>query len=160
MATSSEETIALLQGVPAFATLDHEDLAQVAQVVVPRSLQVGEIVFHEGDRSDTGYIVRLGRVRAVREHSGGRLTLATLGPGEIFGELAIFDAEVRSATVEVLEDSEVVAILAQDMRRLLRSHPDIALKLLAALSRRLRETNERLARQSFQTVQSRVATVA
>ena len=160
MATSSEETIALLRRVPAFATLGEDDLAQVAQVAVPRSLQAGEIVFHEGDQSDTCYVVRIGRVRAVREHSGGRLlTLATLGPGDIFGELAIFDEEERSATIEVVEDSEVVAILGQDMRRLLRSHPDISVKLLAALSRRLRETNERLARQSFQTVQSRVATV-
>ncbi|MGH2868893.1 MAG: Crp/Fnr family transcriptional regulator, partial [Solirubrobacteraceae bacterium] len=58
-----------------------------------------------------------------------------------------------------LEDSEVVAILAGDMRRLLRDHGDIAVKLLAALSRRLRETNERLTSQSFQTVQSRVASV-
>ena len=53
--------------------------------------------------------------------------------------------------------TEVVAILGADMRRLLRQHPDIAVKLLAALGRRLRETNERLTRQSFQTVQSRVA---
>ena len=53
----------------------------------------------------------------------------------------------------------MIAILGGDMRRLLREHPDIAVKLLAALSRRLRETNERLTRQSFQTVQSRVAAV-
>ncbi len=158
MATSSEETIALLHGVPAFSTLGEEDLARVAAVAVPRSFQAGEVVFHEGDRSDTCYVIRIGHVRAVREHAGGRmLTLATLGPGDIFGELAIFDEEERSATVETLEDSEVVAILAGDMRRLLREHGDIAVKLLAALSRRLRETNERLARQSFQTVQSRVA---
>ncbi len=127
---------------------------------MPRSFQAGEVVFHEGDHSDTCYVVRSGHVRAVREHTGGRmLTLATLGPGDIFGELAIFDEERRSATVEALEDIEVVAILAADMRRLLREHPDIAVKLLAALSRRLRETNERLTRQSFQTVQSRVAHV-
>ena len=126
----------------------------------PAACRPGEIVFHEGDHSDTCYVVRIGSVRAVREHAGGRmLTLATLGPGDIFGELAIFDEETRSATVEVVEDSEVVAILGQDMRRLLREHPDISIKLLAALSRRLRETNERLTRQSFATVQSRVATV-
>jgi len=69
MATSSEETIALLHGVPAFSTLGEEDLARVAEVVVPRSFQGGEVVFHEGDRSDTCYVVRIGHVRAVREHS-------------------------------------------------------------------------------------------
>ena len=61
--------------------------------------------------------------------------------------------------MESLEPTEAVAILGSDMRRLLREHPDIAVKLLAALGRRLRETNERLTRQSFQTVQSRVASV-
>jgi CRP-like cAMP-binding protein len=160
MAATSDETIALLQGVPAFAELADADLARVAGVTVPRTFQGGEAIFHEGDESDTCYVVRSGHVRAVREHTDGRtLTLATLGPGEIFGELAIFDEERRSATVEALDDLEVVAILGGDMRRMLRQHPDIAVKLLAGLSRRLRETNERLTRQSFQTVQSRVAHV-
>jgi CRP/FNR family transcriptional regulator len=71
----------------------------------------------------------------------------------------MFDDERRSATIEALEETEVIGILGGDMRRLLREHADISVKLLAALGRRLRETNERLARQSFQTVQSRVASV-
>jgi CRP-like cAMP-binding protein len=160
MAATSEETKALLQRVPAFSTLAEDDLARVAEVTVPRHFEPGEVVFHEGDQSDTCYIVRTGHVRAVREHTDGRtITLATLGPGEIFGELAMFDAERRSATIECLDETDLVAVLSSDMRRMLREHPDIAVKLLGALSRRLRETNERLTRQSFQTVQSRVASV-
>ena len=117
-------------------------------------------MFREGDEGDTCYIVRSGRARAIREHPDGRsITLAHFGPGDIFGELAMFDDERRSATVETIEETEAIAILGGDMRRLLREHPDIAVKLIAALGRRLRETNERLARQSFQTVQSRVAAV-
>jgi CRP/FNR family transcriptional regulator len=61
--------------------------------------------------------------------------------------------------VEVLEESEAIAILGPDMRRLLREHPEISIKLIAALGKRLREANDRLSRQSFQTVQSRVALV-
>ena len=158
MATTSEETIVLLQGVPMFSTLGADELARVAEVTVPRSFMAGEIVFHEGDSGDTCYVVRSGRARALHEHVDGRsIALATFGPGEIFGELAMFDSELRSATVESIEDMVAVAILGADMRRLLRSHADISLKLLISLGRRLRETNERLARQSFQTVQSRVA---
>ena len=71
----------------------------------------------------------------------------------------MFDDEKRSATVELVEDTEVVGILGTDMRRLMREHPDIAPKLVISLGRRLRVANERLARQSFQTVQSRVAVV-
>jgi CRP-like cAMP-binding protein len=160
MAATTEETIALLHQVPAFSTLAEEDLAAVADVTVPRTFGPGQFVVREGDTGDTCYLVRAGHFRAVREHSDGRtITLATFGPGDIFGELAMFDTERRSATVEALEDSEVGAILGADMRRLLTAHPDIAVKLLGALSRRLRETNERLTRQSFQTVQSRVASV-
>ncbi|MBV8989752.1 MAG: Crp/Fnr family transcriptional regulator [Solirubrobacterales bacterium] len=156
--TTSSETIELLHRVPVFSTLAEDDLRRVAEVAVPRRFQSGEVVFREGDESDTCYIVRSGHARAVREHSDGRsITLATFGPGDIFGELAMFDNESRSATVDALEETEAIAILGPDMRRLLREHPDIAVKLVSALGRRLRETNERLARQSFQTVQSRVA---
>jgi CRP/FNR family transcriptional regulator len=160
MAATSEDTIALLRAVPVFSELGEEELARVAEVAVPRQFVAGEVVFREGDESNTCYVVRHGRARAVREHSDGRsITLANFGPGDIFGELAMFDDERRSATIETLEDTEAIAILGGDMRRLLSEHADIAVKLLAALGRRLRETNERLARQSFQTVQSRVASV-
>lgn len=71
----------------------------------------------------------------------------------------MFEDERRSATVEAVQPTDVVAVLGPDMRRLLAEHPDMSLRLVIALGRRLRETNERLAKQSFQTVQSRVAVV-
>jgi CRP-like cAMP-binding protein len=160
MAATSEDTVALLHQVPVFSALAEPELERVAEVTVPRQFAAGEVVFREGDESDTCYVVRSGHARAIREHQDGRsITLARFGPGDIFGELAMFDNEKRSATVEALEPTEAIAILGGDMRRLLREHPDIAVKLIAAIARRLRETNERLARQSFQTVQSRVAAV-
>jgi CRP-like cAMP-binding protein len=156
----SQRTIATLRLVPVFAALPDADLARVAEVAAPRSFAAGETVFREGDESNTCYIVRTGKARAVREHSDGRsITLAHFGPGDIFGELAMFDNESRSASIETLEATEVTAILGSDMQRLMRLHPELAAHLLAALAARLRETNERLARQSFQTVQSRVASV-
>ena len=98
MAASAEETAALLGRVPVFEALRPEDLARVADVAVPRSFRGGEVVFRENDDSDTCYVVRSGHARAVREHADGRqITLATFGPGDIFGELAMFDDERRSA---------------------------------------------------------------
>jgi CRP/FNR family transcriptional regulator, cyclic AMP receptor protein len=156
----SAEVVELLARVPVLSTLDAEDLGRIAELAVPRQFEPGQVVFREGDASDTCYIVRSGRARAVREHSGGRtLTLATFGPGEFFGELALFEDERRSATVEAIELTDVVAVLGPDMRRLMVEHPGISARLVIALGRRLRETNERLTRQSFQTVQSRVAVV-
>ena len=143
-----------------FEELGETELAQVAEVAVPRYFAPHEVVFREGDDSDTCYVVGSGHARALREHADGRqITLATFGPGDIFGELAMFDDERRSATVEAMDELQAFAVMSADMRRLLRSHPEIALKLVVALGRRLRAANERLARQSFQTVQSRVATV-
>jgi len=158
MSDSSEETIALLRRVPVFSTLSTEDLERVARVAMSRRFEAGEVVFKEGDEGSTCYIVRSGRARAIREHPDGRsITLAHFESGDIFGEMAMLDGERRSATVETTEGTETIAILSADMHRLLRAYPDISVKLIAALGQRLRDTNERLARQSFQTVQSRVA---
>ena len=160
MPASAEETAALLARVPVFEELAEDDLRRVAEVTVPRRFGGSEVIFREGDDSDTCYVVHAGHARAIREHPDGRqITLATFGPGDIFGELAMFDDEKRSATVEASDDLEVLGILGGDMRRLLRRHPDMAVKLVISLGRRLRAANERLARQSFQTVQSRVAAV-
>jgi len=160
MGTREQDAIELLAHVPVFETLGLKELTQVAAVTVPRSFDAGHVIFREGDQSDTCYIVRTGHARAVREHGDGRtLTLAHFGPGDIFGELAMFDDERRSATIETRDPVDAVAVLGADMRRLLKEHPAIAVKLLSSLARRLREANERIARQSFQTVQSRVAGV-
>ena len=157
---SVEESVNLLGQVPVFETLAPEDLQHVADVAVPRRFAPHQVIFREGDNSDTCYVVRSGHARAMREHVDGRtLALAHFGPGDIFGELAMFDDESRSATVETLDAVDAIALAGSDMRRLLRQHPEIAVKLVISLGRRLREANERLARQSFQTVQSRVAVV-
>jgi CRP/FNR family transcriptional regulator len=154
------DTVELLSQVPLFSGLGANDVARLAQVAVPRRWESGEVVFREGDSGDTCYVVRTGAARVTRNHSDGRaLTLAELRRGDIFGELAMWGGETRSATVEALEDTTAVALLASDVRRLLASHPEIAVKLLAELASRLRAANERLSRQSFQTVAGRVASV-
>lgn len=150
----------LLARVPVFDALAPDDLEHVAEVSILRAFAPGHVIFREGDASDTCYVIGSGHARAIREHSDGRtLALAHFGPGDFFGELAMFDDERRSATVQTLDEVEAIAILGTDMRRLMRQHPDIAVKIVVGLGRRLRQTNERLTRQSFQTVQSRVAGV-
>jgi CRP/FNR family transcriptional regulator len=154
------DSVELLTRVPLFAELSGAELEQIGSVAIPRSYPKGVRVFHEGDHSDACYIVRSGDLRVTREHSDGRaIALATLGPGDIFGELAMLDGGTRSASVETLSDAELLALPASDVRRVIAAHGDIAAKLIVAITRRLRETNERVARQSFQTVPSRVAGV-
>jgi CRP/FNR family cyclic AMP-dependent transcriptional regulator len=157
---AAEEALQLISRVPLFEQLSREELERIADVAIPRAFPKGVRVFHEGDHSDACYIVRKGDLRVTREHSDGRaIALATLGPGDIFGELAMLDGGTRSASVETLSDSELLGLPATDVRRVIADHGDIAAKLIVAITRRLRETNERVARQSFQTVPSRVAGV-
>jgi len=156
--TSEQSAVELLRSVPLFADLEEGELERFSHVAVPRSFPAGTRVFHEGDSSDACYIVSEGSFRVTREHSDGRaITLATLGPGEIFGELAMLDGDRRSASAESITDGTLLALPANDVRSLLARNPEIALKLVAGLVRRLRAANARLSRQSFQTVPSRVA---
>jgi CRP/FNR family transcriptional regulator len=155
---SALSAIELLRSVPLFADLEEGELERFSHVAVPRSFPAATRVFHEGDSSDACYIVSEGSFRVTREHSDGRaITLATLGPGEIFGELAMLDGDKRSASAESITDGTLLALPANDVRNLLARNPEIALKLVAGLVRRLRAANMRLSRQSFQTVPSRVA---
>jgi len=155
---NGEETARLLARTEVFADLEPRELAAVAQVAVPRRWDRGQILFREGDAGDTCYLLRTGAVVLTREHQDGRMVaLAELRAGSLFGELAMFRGETRSATAEAVEPSTAVALLAGDVQRLVRRNSDLALKLLASLAERVSRTNERLLQQSFQTVAGRVA---
>jgi CRP/FNR family transcriptional regulator, cyclic AMP receptor protein len=155
---TGEETAQLLARTEVFRDLEERELREVAQVAVPRRWDRGEVIFREGDAGDTCYLLKSGAVMLTREHQDGRMVaLAELRAGGMFGELAMFRGETRSATAEALEPTEAVALLAPDVQRLIRGNPEIASKLLAALAERVSTTTERLLRQSFQTVAGRVA---
>ena len=157
---AGEETARLLGRLPIFSGLSESELEGLATVAVPRSYEAGEVVFREGDEGSSCYVVRSGSLKATKTHTDGRtIALTELRPGDMFGELALFSGETRSATIEALEATTTVALLADDIRRLLLSQPDIAIKMLAGLAERVRSANERIASQSFQGVAGRVAGV-
>ncbi len=160
MTATSDVTAEVLREAPLFSTLGDGELADVAAVATISRFAADEIVFREGESSSSCYVIRSGHACALREHVDGRvITLARFGPGDIFGELAMLDDERRSASVKALDELDAITIPGPDMRRLLVEHPEMAIKVIVALGRRLRETNERLAGLSFQSVQSRVAKV-
>lgn len=160
MGSDSTRARDALANVPAFAGLNDDDLERIGEVAVVRSFPAGHAIFREGDTSTTCYVLCSGHARAVREHPDGRvIALAQFGPGDIFGELAMFDDERRSATIETLDEVEALAIGSADLRRLLVEHPGLAVEIVISLAARLRAANERISRLSFQTVQSRVAGV-
>ena len=154
-----QETIAsLLEGVDWFASLTREDLDALAASAVTVRLEPGEIVFEEGDAGDRCYVIQSGAVKVLRRLADGRrITLARLGPGAIFGELALFEGDRRSATVQAAEETLVVGLGASDLTRSLRADPEASFGMATMLANRLRASNERLLEHALATVSGRVA---
>lgn len=153
-------TTQLLRGISLFADLNDRELDELSAVAVPRTFDRGEVIFQEGTQGDVMYVIQDGRVLIKREHSGGRtIALTEMGAGELFGELAVFDRETRSATVECVAPTKVVALTAGDVGRVLKNNPEMAMKVIVSLSRRLREANSRIGDQYFQSTEGRIINV-
>jgi CRP/FNR family transcriptional regulator len=144
--------------VPVFAGLAVDDLSLVAEVSHPRRFGANEVVFREGDESNTCYVIAPVTPRAVREHADGRqIALATFGPGTSSASWRCSTTSAARRRSRRSTRSRRSRSSGPDMRRLMLRRPQLAVALAGNLTRRLRATNERLANQSFQTVQSRVA---
>lgn len=103
----------------------------------------GQVIFRKGDDGDTVYVIESGSVQVfLPQEDGPDIPLATLRPGTIFGELALFDTGPRSATVVAAEPLEAVIIRRSDFLAFLRKQPDAAIRILAVLAGRLRSTHE------------------
>jgi CRP/FNR family transcriptional regulator len=152
-----ETVVALLDSIDWFASLTRDELEDLATSAETIHWDLGGIVFEEGDRGDHCYVVYSGRVKVLRRFPDGRrITLARLGPGSIFGELAIFNGERRSATVQASEPTVAVSLAAEKVMAILRNDPEAALSVAISLADRLRATNERLFESSVASVSGRI----
>jgi CRP/FNR family transcriptional regulator, cyclic AMP receptor protein len=124
----------LLAGVPLFADLSNADLKRIASVAKRMRYREGAVVVEEGSTGGRFFVIQSGSARVVVR---GR-TRATLGPGAYFGELSVLDGEPRTASVVAAEPLEVWSIADFNFRPLLKDRPALALKLLSALTARLR----------------------
>ncbi|GAC1329071.1 MAG: cAMP-activated global transcriptional regulator CRP [Mycobacteriales bacterium] len=123
-----------------------------------RSVTRGTVVFSEGEQGDTLFILLAGKIKISRASVDGRENMiALLGPGDLFGELSLFDPGPRTATATALTDAELTALHHDALRPWLSSHPQVAERLLRVLARRLRRTNDAMADLVFTDVPGRVA---
>ncbi len=148
----------VLRQAPLFSALDDEAAGALRSSMGENRLRRGEVLFHEGDPGDKLYIVTDGKVKLGRTSSDGRENLlAILGPGQMFGELSLFDPGPRSATVTAVTETAFLSLSHDDLLRWLEGRPAVALGLLAQLAGRLRKTNEVVADLVFSDVPGRVA---
>jgi len=109
-----------------------------------RHFAAGQCVFREGDSGSEMYVVRSGRIRICTQVGDTELTLAVLGPGETFGEMALLEQQTRSAGAIAAEETDLVVVPEDAFEQMLKERPDIAVRLLKKLSARLREANRQI----------------
>jgi CRP/FNR family transcriptional regulator len=148
----------VLARTPLFGTLGEEAAAALNAASRPRRFPRGALIFSEGDDGDSLYVVVDGKVKVFRTAADGRENmLAVLGPGEMFGELSLFDPGPRTATVAAITDCALTSVAHDALRPWLTGRPELSEQLLQALARRLRRTNEAMADLVFSDVPGRVA---
>ena len=143
---------------PLFAALDAEGASALRASLTETEVLKGDVLFAEGEPGDRLYVILEGKVKLGQTSGDGRESLlAVLGPGEMFGELSLFDPGARTSTAPALTDAMVLGLGQQQLRPWLAGRPEVAEALLQALARRLRRTNEAMADLVFSDVPGRVA---
>ena len=148
----------VLRQAPLFGGLDDEAAEALTASMVETKVRRGDVLFHEGDEGDRLYVVTDGKVKLGRTSADGRENLlAILGPGQMFGELSLFDPGPRSATVTAVTDCTMQSLSHDELGRWLDGRPEVARGLLSQLAARLRKANDVVADLVFSDVPGRVA---
>jgi CRP-like cAMP-binding protein len=143
---------------PLFATMDPEETRKLFESMAKVRLPRGEVLFQEGESGDRLYVIARGKIKLGRRSVDGRENLLSiLGPGEMFGELSLFDPGPRTATASAVSDSLLYELHHEQLIAWLENHPQVSRHLLLALAQRLRRTNDTLADLVFSDVPGRVA---
>jgi CRP/FNR family transcriptional regulator len=148
----------VVRRAPLFKALDDEAASALQSEMSRSHMERGDVLFHEGDRGDTLYVIAEGKIKLGRTSPDGRENLvAILGPGEMFGELSLFDPGPRTMTATAVAETQLLGLGNDSLTAILTGRPEVSKTLLAALAQRLRRTNAHLADLVFTDVPGRVA---
>ncbi len=148
----------ILKEIPLFADLTPNDLESLKKCLTTRRFVRGQVLFHKGDEGSNLYIIKKGSVKVVLPSpQGEEVILALLTAGEVIGELSFIDGKERSATVEALENIEVLTLSRHDFLKFLSTRFDAVQRVFELLTRRLRNTDDLLGEAYFLDITSRVA---
>jgi CRP/FNR family cyclic AMP-dependent transcriptional regulator len=139
------DRLMLLKKSPVFSMVATDDLRMVAQALERQEYFRGDRVFEINQQGDYLYLLVSGKIGiTIEQDPSSSNYIATLGPGDSFGEMNLLDDLPRSATAQVLEDSTILALEKSRLKCLIQSYPDISIGMLRSLSLRIREANNRL----------------
>jgi CRP-like cAMP-binding protein len=155
---SQKDDDLIIRQAPLFSALDDDDATSLRESMATEKLSRGKILFREGQEGDRLYVVVEGKIKLGTTSSDGRENLLSiLGPGEMFGELSLFDPQPRTSTATAVTDARLVSLAHEAVIGLVTTHPQTSLELLRRLAQRLRKSNDILADLVFADVPGRVA---
>ncbi len=147
-----------LKSIPLFSHLRDEDLARIGDFARDRTYPKNSVILFEEDPGDALYVVMAGQVKVVLIGEDGReVILSTPGPGDFFGEMALIDDQPRSAHVIAMEDAHLLVLRREDFHQCLSAMPGIAIGLLRAMCKRLRQADNKIGGLVLLDVPGRVA---
>jgi len=148
----------VIRKAPLFTALDDAAAASLLANMVSVKISKGSVLFAEGDEGDQLYVIAEGKLKLGTSSGDGRENLLSiLGPGEMFGELSLFDPGPRTSTATAVTDAKLLSLGQEKLLPWLAENPKVALQLLARLAQRLRRTNEAVGDLVFSDVPGRVA---
>ncbi|MBI3398532.1 MAG: Crp/Fnr family transcriptional regulator [Deltaproteobacteria bacterium] len=148
----------IIANVGIFGSLNAQDIKTLAKMGEKKHWLKGHQIISEGEEGTALYLILSGKVKVVLYGEDGReIVLSIMKDGDVFGEMALFDGEPRSASVEAIEDTECFIIQGNDLLEYIKVHPAVALNFLSHLSRRLREADRKIGGLALLDVCGRIA---
>lgn len=152
--------VKVLQRSLIFSGLNEKELTELASMAIEHSFMPGEFIFWEGDAPDWFYIVREGKIKVLKHSSLGKeFIIAFFSPGEMFGEVAVFENKSYPASAQAAAETKVLAINGQNFLSFLTTHPTVALRIIRILGGRLRDAQSRLRDLAGERVEQRLVTI-
>ena len=150
----------ILRSSAIFSSLNDDELSELANLSIEHSFMQNEFIFWDGDVPEWFYIVAEGKVKVFKHSSLGKeFIIAFFGPGEMFGEVAVFENKPYPASAQAVTETKVVGIKKGDFLSFLANRPQIALKIISVLGERLRDAQSRLRDFAGERVEQRLASV-
>ena len=148
----------ILRKSPIFSSLNDDELTELAGLAIERGFMPNEFIFWDGDAPEWFYMVAEGKVKVLKHSSLGKeFIIAFFGPGEMFGEVAVFESKPYPASAQTVTETRVVGVKRDDFLSFLANRPQVALKTINVLGGRLRDAQSRLRDLAGERVEQRLA---
>jgi len=155
---NTQALIVFLKEIPLFSNLEEDEFEQLSSICIEKHFEKGQVIFYEEDMGTSFYLIMSGQVKIVMLSNDGREhILGVLKEKDFFGEISLLDGQPRSASALALSDVKAITITRDDFTKLLRNNPDITLKIMFVLCKRLRQADRHVESLAFLSAPGRVA---